>query len=261
MNYETLLFEVEDGVATITMNRPEAANALNLQMAKDLFYAAIECDENPEIRAVVVTGAGRLFSGGGDLQFFSQQENLQKTLKEMTTFLHGAVSRLVRMAAPCIMAINGTAGGGGFSLMLGGDLAIMSDKAKLTMAYTAAGLTPDGSSTYFLPRLIGLRRANELALTNRRLTAQEALEWGLVNQIVPADEVLTTAQALAKQLAQGPTLAYGKATQMMRESLESSFETQLEVEAQNIAAITKTADAQEGVNSFLEKRKPVFKGE
>ncbi|MEM7335730.1 MAG: enoyl-CoA hydratase/isomerase family protein, partial [Chloroflexota bacterium] len=129
MTYETLLFDLEDGVATVTMNRPEAANALNLQMAKDLFYAAIECSENPEIRAVVLTGAGKLFSGGGDLQFFSKQENLQKTLKAMTTFLHGAVSRFVRGDAPCIAAVNGTAGGGGFSLVCGADLAIMSESA------------------------------------------------------------------------------------------------------------------------------------
>ena len=260
MKFETCLFEIDGAVATITMNRPEAANALDLQMAKDLFYASIECDENPEIRAVVLTGAGKLFSGGGDLGFFAKQDNIQKTLKEMTGFLHAGISRLVRMNAPLIAAINGTAGGAGFSLVCMADMAIMADSAKLTLAYTGAGLTPDGSSTYFLPRIVGLRRAIELAVTNRRLTAEEALEWGLVNQVVPKEDVLSTATDLAKKLAQGPTIAYGKAAQLMRESLENSFETQMEFEAQTIVNVTRSEDTQEGISAFLEKRRPVFNG-
>lgn len=259
--YKHLQVEIEDGVAILTLNRPEVANALNFDMTHDLFLASIECDENPAIRAVVLTGAGKLFCGGGDLpEFAGKGLDVNRHLKLMTTFLHAAVSRFARMDAPLIGAINGTAGGAGFSLVCSCDLAYIAETAKLTLAYTAAALTPDGSSTYYLPRLIGTRRALELALTNRRLTAAEALEWGLVNQVLPADEVLTAAVGLAKQLAQGPTLAYGGAKRLLYQSLNQTLESQMEHEARTIAAISTSADAQEGIAAFLEKRRPEFKG-
>jgi 2-(1,2-epoxy-1,2-dihydrophenyl)acetyl-CoA isomerase len=165
------------------------------------------------------------------------------------------------MNAPLIGAINGTAGGGGFSLMCACDILYLADTAKLTMAYTAAGLTPDASSTYFLPRMIGSQRALELALTNRRLTAGEALDWGLVNYVVPAADVLPEAQKLATQLASGPTLAYGATKKLMRISFNQALEAQMEDEAQSIVGITYTADAREGIDSFLNKRKPTFTGQ
>ena len=258
MNFETLLFTVEDNVALIKINRPEAGNAINPAMAKDFFKASLICDSDPEIRAVVITGQGKLFSGGGDLNYFAQEPNLRKALLEMTTYLHGAISRFSRMAAPTIAAVNGTAGGGGFSLMCSCDLAIAAENAKFAMAYTAAGLTPDGSSTYFLPRLIGQRRANELTLTNRRLSAQEALDWGLINQVVPADELMPTAISLAKKLAQGSATTYGKAMELMRKSFDNSLETQMEEEAQAISEIANSNNAREGIRAFLEKRKPKF---
>jgi 2-(1,2-epoxy-1,2-dihydrophenyl)acetyl-CoA isomerase len=169
MEFQTIQFEVEKNIAA---NRPKVANALNLQMSKDLFQASLHCDENPDIRAIVITGAGRLFCGGGDLVGIAAAGDKAATLlKEMTTYFHGSISRFVRMDAPFIAAVNGTAGGAGFSLVCAADLAISVESAKFTLAYTGAGLTPDGSSTYFLPRLIGLRRANEMALTNRLLTS------------------------------------------------------------------------------------------
>ncbi|MEM8859707.1 MAG: enoyl-CoA hydratase/isomerase family protein, partial [Chloroflexota bacterium] len=208
MTYETILFEITDNVAVITMNRPEVGNALNLKMAEEMFDASVECASNADVRAVVLTGSGKLFSGGGDLVFFAEQTNIQKALLKMTTYLHGAQSRFNRMGAPVIAAVNGTAGGGGFSLMCSCDLAIAADHAKFTMAYTAAALTPDASSTYFLPRLIGHRRAAEMILTNRRLTAAEAVDWGLINQAVPADDLMPTVMNLAQELAAGPTETY-----------------------------------------------------
>lgn len=259
MKFETLLFEVTDNVALITMNRPKAGNTLNPALAEDLFEASLECDANPEIRAVVLTGAGKLFSGGGDLQFFSQEKDLRRALLKMTTHVHGAISRFSRMDAPVIAAVNGTAGGGGFSMVCGCDLAIAAEHAKFSMAYTAAALTPDASSTYFLPRLVGHRRAAELALTNRRLTAQEALDWGLVNQVVPADELMPTALGLAKQFASGPVEVYGRAMQLLRMSFDNSLETQLEEEAQSISHFAGQPNALEGISAFLEKRKPEFK--
>lgn len=259
MTYETLLFDISDNVALITINRPEAGNALNPQMTKDMHAVSLICDADPEVRAVVITGSGKLFSGGGDLNYFSQEQNLRSALLEMTTFLHGALSRFARMDAPMIAAVNGTAGGGGFSMVCACDLAIAADNAKFSMAYTAAALTPDASSTYHLPRLVGHRRAAELALTNRRLTAQEALDWGLVNQVVPAAELMPTAMGLAKKLAKGPTAAYGRAMQLLRNSFNNRLETQMEEEAQAISHFAGQPNAREGIQAFLEKRKPDFK--
>ena len=147
------------------------------------------------------------------------------------------------------------------ALVLSADLVLASENARFTMAYTAAGLSPDGSSTFYLPRLVGLRRALELTLTNRRLSAQEALDWGIVNRILPAEELQEKALALARQLAAGPALAYAAAKRLLQRSFDQSLETQLEDEAQAIAAASATADAREGIRAFLEKRPPQFRGE
>lgn len=258
--YNFLTFSVQDGVATITLNRPPA-NALNAQMTYELFQTAVACSADPTIRAVVLTGSGKLFCAGGDLPEFAEAENLNAHLKIMTTHLHAAVSRFARMNAPLIGAINGTAGGAGFSLACACDITFLAESAKMTLAYTAAGLTPDGSSTYHLPRLVGLRRAVELALTNRRLTAAEALEWGLVNYVVPDDQVLSEAHKLAAQLAAGPTLAYGAAKRLLAAALTETLETQMENESQSIINMTSTADAREGIAAFLNKRPPAFTGQ
>ncbi|MEM8857540.1 MAG: enoyl-CoA hydratase-related protein, partial [Chloroflexota bacterium] len=175
------------------------------------------------------------------------------------TYLHGAQSRFNRMGAPVIAAVNGTAGGGGFSLMCSCDLAIAADHAKFTMAYTAAALTPDASSTYFLPRLIGHRRAAEMILTNRRLTAAEAVDWGLINQAVPADDLMPTVMNLAQELAAGPTETYAKAMELLRHSFDNSLETQMEDEAQAISIFAGSDNVKEGIAAFKEKRKPNFK--
>ncbi len=146
------------------------------------------------------------------------------------------------------------------SLAVAGELAIASENAKFAMAYTAAGLSPDGSSSYFLPRLIGMRRTQELMLTNRRLSAQEALEWGLVNRLAPEGEVLKQAEELARQLADGPTLAFGVVKRLLATSFSESLETQMEFEATGIAGSSMTDDGQEGIRAFLEKRAPSFRG-
>src|SRR5436190_6148952 len=201
---KTLIYEVKEGVARITFNRPDAANTLDMQMALDLMHASIRASEDPAVRAVILTGAGKMFSGGGDLKSFAAQEDrLPGHLKEVALYLHAAISRFVRMDAPVITAVNGSAGGGGMSLCLFADIVLAAESAKFTLAYTRAGLSPDGGSTYFLPRLIGLRRSLELALTNRVLTAQEALDWGIVTKVVADAELQTEAQALASQLAGG----------------------------------------------------------
>ena len=258
--YSTLGLEVREGVAEITLNRPEAANALNAEMARELHDAVLHCDADDTVRAVVITGSGRFFCAGGDLKSFAAQgENLPRHLKQVTAEFHAAVSRLNRMDAPVVMAINGVAAGAGFSFAVAGDLAIAAESARFTMAYTRAGLTPDGSSTYFLPRLVGLRRAKELTLTNRTLAAEEALAWGIVNRVVPDAELRSTARTLAAELAQGATLALGAAKRLLDDGLNSTLETAMEDEAQAIAAMARTEDGRGGIHAFLEKRAPEFR--
>jgi 2-(1,2-epoxy-1,2-dihydrophenyl)acetyl-CoA isomerase len=261
MEFEKIRFDVDDRVATITFNRPDNANSMDRPFMYELLHAAIRCDEDPAIRAVVVTGAGSFFSAGGDLSAFADAgEGAGALLKEMTTYFHGAISRFSRMDAPIIAAVNGTAAGAGFSFAAACDIAIAADTAMFTSAYTAASLTPDGSSTYFVPRLVGMRRAMELMLTNRRLSAVEALEWGLITQVVPADQLMETATALAHKLAAGGTLAFGAVKRMLHESLSGTLETQMEMEARSIAAMSHTHDGQEGITAFFEKRRPEFLG-
>jgi len=171
-----------------------------------------------------------------------------------------AISRFARMRAPIVAAVNGTAAGAGFSMVCATDLAIAADHAKLTMAYTGAGLSPDGSSSYFLPRIIGQRRTFELMLTNRVLTAAEALDWGLLNEVVPADELMATAEKRVAQLASGPTNAHAVVKRLLATSATESLETQMEHETRGIAECARTADGREGITAFLEKRKPSFEG-
>jgi 2-(1,2-epoxy-1,2-dihydrophenyl)acetyl-CoA isomerase len=256
-----LIFEVDGHVATIRINRPHRYNALSLRAAEQLSDAILTCDEDRTIRAVVVTGAGQAFCAGGDVMEFAEHaEALALHLKRLLTHVHGAVSRITRMAKPVIAAVNGVAAGAGMSLAMACDLAVAAESARFTMAYSRIGATPDGSSTYFLPRLVGLRRALELTYTNRVLTAREAEAWGLVNLVVPDADFPAAVIALAAELAAGPTLALGRAKQLFSMSGHESLETQMEHEAQLIALSSRTADFREGVRAFTEKRQPVFSG-
>lgn len=262
MSEDAILLDIDGAVARITLNRPTSANGLTLPMTRELLQAAIQCDEDPAVRAIVVTGAGKLFCAGGDLKSFAEfGDGVAAALKEMTIYLHGAISRLTRGNAPVIMAVNGTAAGAGMSLAVAGDLAIASESAKFTMAYTAAGLSPDGSSTFFLPRIIGMRRTQELMLMNRRLSAREALDWGLLNRVVPDGEALENATELAQSLAAGPTRSFGVVKKLLAASFDASLETQMEHESTGIAGSANTPDGREGIRAFVEKRAPNFTGE
>lgn len=261
MTYQHLLLERRDHVATITLNRPDAYNALDLGLGRDLFHASLEVDEDPDVRCVVITGAGKAFCSGGDVKDFVEHlPRIGMLVKELTTYLHGAVSRLVRSAKPVIMAVNGVAAGGGFSFALSGDIVVAAESARFTMAYSKIAATPDGSSSYFLPRLIGVRRALELYLTNRVLSAREALEWGMITRVVPDAELRASVETLARELAAGPTLAIGGAKRLFQQSTWESLETQMELEAQAIAASGHTQDFRDGVTAFANKQTPVFHG-
>jgi 2-(1,2-epoxy-1,2-dihydrophenyl)acetyl-CoA isomerase len=261
MPYGSLLFEIADGVGLIRLNRPETGNAITLEMAREILEVAIICDEDPDIRSVVLTGNGRMFCAGGDLKAFAAQgDRVSLHIKEITQTFHNAISRFNWMDAPVVGAINGIAEGGGFSLALTTDIAVAAESAKFTMAYTKAGLAPDGSSSYFLARMVGLRRAKEMALLNPLLSARQALEWGLVNQVVADDQLMTTALEIARRLAEGPTRAYGETKRLILSGATESLESQMERESRAIAAMAGSADGREGVAAFIARRTPTFKG-
>jgi 2-(1,2-epoxy-1,2-dihydrophenyl)acetyl-CoA isomerase len=262
MNYSTLLFDVKDHIAHITLNRPDAANSINEEMGKDLMHASLRCDEDPEIRAVLISGAGKIFCGGGDLKdFLAKGNQLPHYLKKVTTYLHAALSRFTRMDAPVVAAVHGAVAGAGLSIAVSCDMVMAAEMTRFTVAYTRAGLTPDGSLTYFLPRAVGLKRALDLTLTNRTFSAQEALQWGLVTRVVPDDDYLTQARTIAAQLATGPTQAYGVSKRLLHRGWAETLETQMENESQGIAHSARSSDAQEGMTAFLQKRPPKFKAE
>lgn len=258
-SYETIrLDETEGGVWELALTNPPA-NALSKQMAFELRHAAAQLATRPSVRAVVLYGEGKVFFGGGDLVEFQQGgDDTPANLHEMTIDFHGAVSRMARMDAPVIGAVTGTAGGAGLSLVAAMDLVMAGTSAKFTLAYTAAGLSPDGTSTFFLSRVVGLRRATEMALTNRVLSADEALDWGLINSVHPDDEALDAARALAATLAKGPIHAYGQTKRLLVAGANSSLGEAMENEALAIAGQSLHPEAVEGIAAFLEKRRPEF---
>jgi 2-(1,2-epoxy-1,2-dihydrophenyl)acetyl-CoA isomerase len=261
MAYEALRLEIDNRVAWITLNRPDALNALNLDAVRELYDVANRLTDDDRVRAAVLTGAGdRAFCAGGDVvDFAARGEEVGALVREITGYFHLAISRLAWMRAPVIAAVNGIAAGGGFSLATACDLVVAADTARFTSVYTQIGFTPDGSSTYFLPRLIGRRRAMELYLTNRVLSAKEALEWGLVNRVVSAADLVPEVQKLAARLAEGPADAHAGVKKLMLLADGNGLESQMEQETRLIAAASASADGREGVRAFVEKRTPTFR--
>jgi 2-(1,2-epoxy-1,2-dihydrophenyl)acetyl-CoA isomerase len=255
---KTVLVELREGVATVTFNRPAGANALNMAMGRDLLEAALRVEADSAVRAVVVTGAGKHFCFGGDLGGMAGEgAGVGGYLNELTTNIHAAISCFTRMRAPVIAAVNGTAAGGGVGLVCMTDLAIAGRGSRFSLAYTGVGLAPDCSTSFLLPRIVGRRRAFELFLTNRTLSADEALAWGLVNQVVDDAEVLPQALALAARLAAGPTESFAAVKRLM-DAADPGLEAQMALEGRTIAAQALHPHGQEGVAAFLGKRKPNY---
>ncbi|KUH64966.1 enoyl-CoA hydratase [Mycolicibacterium novocastrense] len=255
--YETLTFEQSGAIARITLNRPDAANGMNGTMTRELAAAAKRCDTDAT-KVVVLTGSGRFFCAGGDLKDFASAPDRGAHLKGVADDLHRAISTFARMNAVVITAVNGTAAGAGFSLAVTGDLVLAAESASFTMAYTRVGLSPDGSASYYLPRLVGITKTKELMLTNRSLTAQEASQWGLVTEVVPDAELADRASKLADQMAATSAGSNGGVKQLLLGTFGNGLEEQMELEGRLIAARAVSSDGREGVDAFLAKRKPEF---
>jgi 2-(1,2-epoxy-1,2-dihydrophenyl)acetyl-CoA isomerase len=253
---------IADGVATLRLNRPDKGNAINEEMAADLEEASVRIAEAPALRAVLVAGNGPNFTMGGDVNFFAgtPSAELPGKLRRMIDGYHRAIDRLTSIDAPVVAAVRGAAAGGGLGLLYIADIVVASTDARFALGYGALGLTSDGGNTWFLPRMVGMRRAQELFLLNRRLSAQEALEFGLVSRLVPDDAVEAEAIAVARELAAGPTRAFGAMRRMLRQSFETNLGAQLEAEMQSIVGASRSDDAREGIAAFAARRRPVFKG-
>ena len=258
-NFETIIFDKQGAQARIELNRPAAANGLNALMASELLEVAQLYERDPELKAVLLSASGRFFCAGGDLkELLARGDAVGSAIESLADDLHGAISRLARMQAALIVAVNGVAAGAGFSIALAGDIVLAAASASFTMAYTRAGLCPDGSSSYFLPRLVGLRRAQELMLTNRTLSAAEALDLGLVTRVVGDDELAAQAGRVADDLAAGARLSTAYIKKLLLASATNDLETQMELEAQLISQCAASPDGREGIRAFVDKRKPNF---
>jgi 2-(1,2-epoxy-1,2-dihydrophenyl)acetyl-CoA isomerase len=250
---------VTDGVAHLELNRPEAANAINLALARDLMESIAAITEDRRVRSVLLTGAGSSFCGGGDLkEFESAGEGLPAHLKLATGLFHSAVARLARLAVPVVGAMQGTAFGPGLSLTLAVDIAIAAQSTKFCVGYTGVGMTTDGGLSWHLSRAVGLPRALDLMLSNRVLSAAEAMDLGLIARVVEDRELESTALKMAQRLAAGPHPAQGQAKALLRTGMSSAFEQHLETESQIISDMARTVDGAEGLSAFAEGRRPNF---
>jgi 2-(1,2-epoxy-1,2-dihydrophenyl)acetyl-CoA isomerase len=259
MSDSPLMLKLDGAIATLTLNRPDAGNAITLELARQLVAAAIRCDTDPAIRCVVLTGTGRLFCAGGDIGVLSSGgAQSAAVLSELAGTLHMAISRLARMPKPLLVLVNGPAAGAGLGLAVLGDVVLATASAHFTAAYTAIGMTPDGGTSWQLPRLIGLRKAQEMILTNRRVSAAEAETMGLITRAIDDSKFAAEGAAMAQRLAQSATRAVGAARALLIASFGADLESHLELEARTISAASAGAESREGIAAFKEKRKADF---
>jgi len=263
MTYECLLYEVKDGIATLTLNRPDRLNALGGTLREDLHDAVTRASADPEVRVMVVTGAGKGFCSGGDVKAMNEANEGRRTRPLIEKVAPSRDRTLLAMRdapQPIIAAVNGAAAGAGMNLALACDIRIASTAAKFSQAFVRRGLHPDWGGTYFLPRVVGLAKASELIFTGDVIDAPEALRLGLVSRLVAPEELMPTAYELARKIAAGPPVAIRLAKRALHRNAESDLRSALEFEtfAQNVCS--ETEDAREGIRAFVEKRSPVFRG-
>src|SRR6516225_10402817 len=252
---------IDDGLAHIVLNQPERGNPFDGEFCREFGLCIAELGERADVRSVLLSARGRLFSVGGDLMSLVKQgDALPRTIKAWTADLHAAIARMVRMRAPVVAAVQGNVAGGSVSLMAAADLVVVAETARISAAFSKIGFSPDSGSTTTLTRRIGVARARRFFLLGETLDAATALSLGLVDYVVPDSSVQSEAARKAQELAAGPTEAFGAMKRLFYQTADRPLETQLEEEAQTLAAISRTVDAREGVKAFAEKRKPVFIG-
>jgi 2-(1,2-epoxy-1,2-dihydrophenyl)acetyl-CoA isomerase len=264
MPYETIVFEVDEGVAEVTLNRPERLNAWNQQFGEELRSAVLEDAADPSVRAVLITGAGRGFSSGADLKDMLEQAGSGARTPDVGELLreryHPIITGIRELPKPVLAAVNGPAVGIGCSLALACDLIWAARSAIFGLAFVNIGLVPDGGSTFLVPAAVGKARALEMALLGEPVSAEQALEWGLINRVVDDSKLIEEARSLARRLAAGPTLSYANSKRALNKSVLGIMGEQLELEAQIQSEIAQTKDFFEGVQAFVEKRDPNFQG-
>ncbi len=259
MSYETILFEVKDGVANLTLNRPDVFNAFNEQLSNDVNEALKKTSRDKSIRVLVITGAGKAFCSGQDLKAIAGSQN--RSLSESLYKRYNPMIKAIRsLNIPVICKLNGVAAGAGCSLALACDMIIASENASLIEVFVNVGLVLDSGSSYFLPRLVGSARAFELASLGSKVSAQQAADWGMINKVVKPEELDEAVNALALQYSLAPTKAIGLMKKMLNKSFTSDLDTMLEYEAYCQEIAGRSNDYKEGVAAFNEKRKPAFKG-
>ena len=263
MSYECLIYEVKDHVATLTLNRPDRLNALGGSLRDDLHDAITRSAADPDVRAMIVTGSGKGFCAGGDVKAMNEAKEGKRERPFMEKIAPGRDRTLLAMREapqPIIAAVNGAAAGAGMNLALGCDIRLASTAAKFSQAFVKRGLHPDWGGTYFLPRVVGMAKACELIFTGAVIDAAEALRLGIVSQVLPPEELLPAAQALARAIADGPPIAIRLAKRGLYRNAESDLRTALEYETFAQNNCFETEDATEGIKAFVEKRAPRFKG-
>jgi 2-(1,2-epoxy-1,2-dihydrophenyl)acetyl-CoA isomerase len=262
VSYETVIWEQTGAVGRLTLNRPDSLNAWTDEFGRELgaVLAGEAADES--VRAVLVTGAGRGFSSGADLKtgFSPAEDGMPDIRGELEDVYHPVIAGVRRLPKPVLAAINGPAVGIGCSLALACDLVLAAESAFLSLAFVNIGLMPDGGSTAFVPPAVGKARAFQMALLGERLSASQALEWGLVNWVHPDERLMAEAEALAERLAAGPTRSYAASKQALNRSLYGDLDAQLSLEAELQHALGRTQDFIEGVSAFVAKRPPAFSG-
>ena len=265
---DTVRVDVKDEVASITINRPDSLNAINDDVVTALIDITGALKVSKDIRCVVLTGAGDHFMAGGDVKRFKRKfeevaddNEARAWFNSILERIHVVVSNINDLRMPVIASVKGAVAGAGFSLMLGCDLVVAAEGGIFTLAYCHLGTSPDGGSTWHLPRTLGMKRAMEIALLGDRFGPDQALAWGLINKIVPADDLDAEVATLANRLAKGPTLAYGETKRLLLDSTDRDLSNQLHAETRSFVTCAMSDDFRKGVTAFVDKQKPDFKGE
>lgn len=256
---DAVLTELHENILYITLNRPNAYNAMNLDLMKMLGEALSRAATDSNVKGVLLTGSGKAFCSGGDLKWINQQsQEAGSVLYQLAPQFHLSIIEIRRMEKPVVAAIHGIAAGGGFSLALACDFRVMGESAVLRQAYTSSGLSIDGGGSFALPRLVGLARAMEIMAFDNPISSKQALDWGLVTKVAPDADVISEATAMLNSITRGAVHSFAWSKKLMTDSFNNSLETQLELERKGISDCAAHPNGKEGIRAFVEKRRPLF---